>query len=133
MENDDSKISDLLERFHNFDDSMIRKVNITFRKSPKEPWAEIALSCRDMHSLPEGEWVNVVIEILDLIEFNISEASKECLQVLSSGLHIMKSEGVFLFDFGYLGDTPESSSEYRDSKFYFAAANFDWSVRAYEE
>lgn len=122
-----------LERFNFFYDSVIRSVRVWFRNENSSTKLSITISTRDKESYADGGWVNVNIEISEVTEFNIAESSRESYQVISDGLHILQSEDLLFFDFGFHTDTPEVSEEFKKSKFYVVGKNLTWIVQAYQE
>lgn len=128
----DSEAEKFLDRFYRFYDGVIRKVDITYRNSPGTTCAEIEISARDAHSVPEGNWLNVLLKITGVSEFTFFEGHNVTYQVMSDGLYILQSDGLYFLTLGS-SYPPENAEEYRESKFYLAGTDFEWSVRAYEE
>lgn len=133
MEFNYMEISEFLERFCFFDDAVIREIDINFRNALHLTKVRIVLSARDKTYPLNDHWVNVVIEIEDVINFTFLETDKISYQVLSNGLHIGKAGELISFDFGFFIDAPENFIEYKDSKFYVVGKKFKWSTTEYQE
>lgn len=126
--------NDLLERFYNFYDAVVRKISIGYQNSLEEKKIEVILSVRDKQlSFNEDDWVNVVINILGVTQFAFRENERESYQVLSSGLHILNTEKLLYLDFGYFVDTPEYQDEFVESEFYIVGKTLNWKVIDYQE
>ena len=126
------KINNFLERFNFFYDSIIRDVEIRFRNSSFPAKIKVIISTRDKETKKNEGWVDVKIEITEAVEFNFRESSKESYQVISNGLHIMESDALVYFDFGFHTDVSESPKEFRKSNFYIIGKSFDWAVEDYK-
>jgi len=127
------KTNKFLERFNFFYGSVIRDVKISFRNPSFATNVKIIISTRDKETSESGSWVNVSVEIDKVTEFNFRETSKESYQVLSNGLHILESEGLFYFDFGFHADAPKSSEEFKESNFYIVGQSLNWKSEPYQE
>ncbi len=127
------KINKFLERFNFFYDSVIRDIKISFRNDYSATNIVIIISVRDIETLENDGWVNVKLAISEVEEFHFRENSKESHQVLSNGLHILESEYLFYFDFGFHIEMPESIKEFKESKFYVVGKHFNWKVELHED
>ena len=127
------KINKFLERFNFFYDSVIRDVKISFRSDSSATNIVIIISTRDIETLENDGWVNVKLEINEVEGFDFRENSKESYQLLSNGLHILESDCLFYFDFGFHIDMPKSFKEMKKSKFCVVGKSFDWEVETYRE
>ncbi len=129
------EINKFLERFHFFYDSVIRNVKISFINESVAANIEVIISVRDRdnETLENDRWVNVSIEIDEVVEFNFRESSKESYQVLSNGLHILEAESLLYFDFGFHIDAPNNFKEFKKSNFYVVGKNLTWAVEDYQD
>jgi hypothetical protein len=126
-------IDEFIERFHSFNDGVIRTILVSYRNSSAGAEAQLGISVRDSASHDNDSWVNVRIKASDVTEFSFHETDKESYQVLSSGLHVTWIDGVFFLEFGDCIDISEEVSEIRKSKFYLAAKLIEWEVAPYQE
>lgn len=127
------EINKFLERFNFFYDSVIRDVRISFRNSSSATNIKVIISTRDKETLENDGWINVLIEINEVVEFNFRESFKESYQVISNDLHILEYEESVYFDFGFHSNTPKIHEEYKKSNFYVIGKRFDWKVEKYQE
>jgi hypothetical protein len=129
----DTIFQDLLRRFHNFDDGILRAVEVRFYTPAGKPEARITISVRDTQGGRGGgdSWANVVLELAELAEFRLTDGPRNYNRVLSSGLSLTTFDGlVFLI---INDDPPRDVSEARQSEFYLAATTCRWTVGPYAE
>ncbi len=122
------EVSNFLDRFYFFCDSVIRNIEVSFRNITSPTIIKVIISVRDKQATKNDDWVNVEIKISEVIEFNLQESFKESYQVISHGLHILESDERIYFDFGFHIDPPNISEEFKESNFYVVGKQFDYKV-----
>jgi hypothetical protein len=128
-----------LERFYNFHDGVIRRLEVNFRFHGSKPNAVIAIAVRDVEGSENQGWVWVRFEIEDVTELCLTEKHNLTYTVLSEALHIGFFEGSTFLDFGTLLDLPEpderrrSLTDFRRSEFYIGAQKIHWYVEPYRK
>lgn len=127
-----------LQRFHQFYDSVIRKVEITFRYHGSRSKAMILLTTRDAETVTHDGWVNVRLQIDDVTQFRCTEDYNTTYAVLSEAMHIWASEDRIFIDFGGSAIVSEeekwqNEDAFRRSAFYFAGRTVTWYVEEYSE
>jgi hypothetical protein len=119
----------LLERFCEFSDAVLRKVQHTYLSTGKQ-MTEVTLSAMDKEA-PDG-WSNVVVRIRGVEELVFKEGRTTC-QVLSNGLQIEWHEDIVYVDFSPYSTVAAGVEEIRKSDFYIGGETAEWWTTPYEE
>lgn len=125
-----STARELEERFYLFNDSLLRKLEITYEETGKRrvvAW----VATRDSQATEDDGWVCVRLTILGAQEYRFREAKNTSAQVLSHGIHVCWFDGVVGVDFGHFVDPPNSLAELLSSEFFVTGASLDWTVEPY--
>jgi len=124
----------LFERFHNFDDGVLRSVGVRFRSGATKAAVDICISARDMSSASDADdvWMNVVLEIEDVTEFCLTNSPREYNQVLSSGVCVQEFDRSIYVVFN-AERPPSDASEVRRSSFYVAGAAINYRTEPFRE
>jgi hypothetical protein len=122
-----------LDRFWSGSDGVIRSFSISFQyRSQEATRGTVTLSVRDSQSQQNEGWVNLVVEMGDVIEFAFREGSTS-YQVISSEIHIAQFSSVFFIDFGGCIEQPKDVHGFRASDFYCASRTIYWKVEPYQD
>jgi hypothetical protein len=122
-----------LDRFCGGSDGVIRSFTITFRyRLQKETSGIVCISVKDIQCEENEGWVNLVIELNDIVEFTMRESTIS-YQVISSEIHILESDGLLYIDFGGCVEQPSSVNEIRKSEFYCASKLASWRLEPYRD
>jgi hypothetical protein len=125
-----ANVKTFLERFHHFEDGIIRNVSIRFRSPKTLNEATIVCSVRDGDD--ESNWCNVSLTVSSFSDCAVAEGSTTHV-ILSQGLQIGWFSGKIFLDFSPYTSEPDGEEDFRRSQFYFAGARAVYEVVPYEE
>jgi hypothetical protein len=90
------------------------------------------LSTRDLETVENDGWTNLILEMRKVKEFAMREGDIS-YQVISSELYIGNHDGLYFVDFGGSIEQPKNAAEFRQSPFYCASAEVLWQTQIYTE
>lgn len=122
--------NEFIERFYSFNDSVIRKIEITYAKDGERSvvaWIET----RDAKESKNEGWVCVRLTIYQAQDFCFSDAANTSHTVISHGINICWFEGIVGLDFGHFIDPPDDLDELKSSKCFVTGSSVNWTVEQY--
>lgn len=122
-------VQGLLERFHGFDDGLIRSIRIDLAAPKPQRSATIVCSARE-HTT--GDWCNVRWIVRGLLGFQLSEGKTSYI-VLSQGIQIGWFDERIYLDLGPYTCEPDCEDDYRQSGMYFVGRQVHWLREPYNE
>lgn len=123
-----------LSKFYHCADGVLREVRLDFISPTHKPCGFVELSTRDSKGSGESGWVNLRLQVENLVEFRLSKGDREDCVVLSDGIRIHHVGGGVFLDLGG-GEAPEPGTpeQHRASSFYLAGEALLWELVAYRE
>lgn len=117
-----------LERFYHCHDGVVRDVRVHFATKK----VMVILSVQDRETQENEGWVNLTLEIKDLVEFILIEGKSTCA-VISDTLQIGFFDGAIYVDFCPYTEAPRGIDDFRKSLFLVAGKRCVWSVSSYDD
>jgi hypothetical protein len=121
---------EVLERFYDFGDAIIRSVAIDFHPPKANHRATIVCSARDRDN--DANWCNVTWYVNQLAECLVAEGRVTNI-ILSQGLQIGWFSNKVYLDFAPYTVEPDDEEDFRRSGFYVSGAIATYEVGPYEE
>lgn len=122
-----------LERFYQFFDSLVWKIQLELTSSRRSRNVNIILGARDGSQVTSREWINVQIFLGEVSEYCVKEEEQSQIQVLSNGVKVSPFGETLLIDFDPYTDAPQSVEDIRRSHLYFACKSIKWKILEYDE
>jgi hypothetical protein len=123
------EIADLLQQFHNFDDGVLRRIEVNFRNADSQSKILIELSARN----EDSQWTNVQLEIAEVTDFRIADGGRGCYQVLSDGLRILNLDKKVVLLFNEPNHDILNVSSVLDEPLYVVGESITWTITEYSE
>lgn len=123
-----SNLDKFLERFSHCYDGLIRDVRINF------PTKKVSITCsvKDQNNQVDEGWVNLTLEIENMIELTVVERQSTCI-VLSDGLQVGFFNDQVYLDLCPYTEEPDSIDDFKKSDFLVVGERCSWSLAAYNE
>lgn len=105
-------------------DSVIRKTMVDMTRNT----ATIEFSAEDSNG-----WINIEIEMKDILEYHIGCRTPHDLDVMSGGVEYDIFDENHFFDFCVYSNHGEGVARYRSSLLYFACKSFTYKMKEYSD
>lgn len=126
---DEHSITEFLDRFWSFNDSVIRRIRHCYITGLDQRTC-ITLSAHDKNAA-DG-WSNLSLMITGVSEV-VFRQGNSCVQVLSGGLIIKWLNGRLWCDFSSFNGENATEQDFRSSDFYVVGQAIVWNVEPYSE
>ncbi len=122
------RLSDFLERFYHFCDTIIDSIQLTFSEHASRE-LQIILQARDDACQVNESWARVALHLEEVSELKLfDQCQRGSLHVISDGIHILSQAENLGLEFGGALETPATLEELRTSPAYAIGKTFAFEV-----